>query len=256
MRHNKMKVTTRILFSAPAAMLTLLLLALVASPLVSVYLPYKSYPTANNICSFVCLIGTYLLPVVIVAQPLFVYDMRRRLICALAACVSAFCAAGVLRLTVEWDDGGRIAGQTAAAVASFVSVVALSWLFLWIKGAPFAGLTRREKAIHVLLMAFATAAGAYLLWRSMDCKLYVDHSEDATVGPITHWGFPLPVKCTAPGYSIATSISLFKVYCLTFNFYFWVLGIHACCRGIARIVKWAKSRHASCTQDRETATLQ
>jgi hypothetical protein len=177
-----------------------------------------------------------------VAQPLFVYDMRRRLICALAACVSAFCAAGVLRLTVEWDDGGRIAGQTAAAVASFASVVALSWLFLWIKGAPFAGLTRREKAIHVLLMAFATAAGAYPLWRSMDFKLYVDHSEDATVGPITHWGFPLPVKCTAPGYSIATSISLFKVYCLTFNFYFWVLGIHACCRGIARLAKWTRSR--------------
>lgn len=26
-------------------------------------------------------------------------------------------------------------------------------------------------------------------------------------------------------------------YVITFNFYFWVLGIHACCKGIARIVK-------------------
>lgn len=67
------------------------------------------------------------------------------------------------------------------------------------KGASFADLARREKAVHILLMAFAAAAGAYLLWRSLDLRIHVDHSEDATVGPITHWGFPLPVRCTAPG---------------------------------------------------------
>jgi len=42
----------------------------------------------------------------------------------------------------------------------------------------------------------------------------------------------------------------------TRGFYFRVLGIHACCRGIARIVKWARIRHASCAQDLETATPQ
>lgn len=218
------------LFMSPAAALTLLVLALIATPLVSALLPYKTHPTSNNICMGVCVVATYLLPVVIIASPLFAYDMRRKLICALAACASVFCSSEVLRLTVEWrHEGEKIAGLVVASVVSLAMVYALTWLLMRIKGEEFSSLSRRGKAIHIMLTVFATAVGAFLLWQSMKIRLYTDHAEDATVGPIVHWGFPLPVRCTAPGYSAATSASLFKFSCLVFNLYFWVFGVHACC---------------------------
>ena len=245
MQHKPMKNPIK-LFMSPAATLTLLVLALIATPLVSALLPYKSHPTSNNICMGVCVVATYLLPVVIIASPLFAYDMRRKLICALAACASVFCSSEVLRLTVEWrHEGEKIAGLVVASVVSLAMVYALTWLLMRIKGEEFSSLSRRGKAIHIVLTVFATAVGAFLLWQSMRFRLYTDHSEDATVGPIVHWGFPLPVRCTAPGYSIATSASLFKFSCLAFNFYFWVFGVYACCRLVAATARRLIGRRSS-----------
>ena len=238
------------LFMSPAATLTLLVLALIATPLVSALLPYKSHPVSNNICMGFCVVATYLLPVVILARPLFAYDMRRKLICALAACASVFCASDVLRLTVDWGhEGVRIAGLVATSVVSLAAVYALSWLLMRIRGEEFSSLSRRGKAIHIMLTVFATAVGAFLLWQSMKIRLYTDHSEDATVGPIVHWGFPLPVRCSAPGYSIATSALLFKYTCLAFNFYFWVFGVYACCRLVVATARRLIRRRNSSTPE-------
>jgi len=90
-----------------------------------------------------------------------------------------------------------------------------------------------------VLTTLAWLIGFALFYWSQGWLFHVDHSQDATIGPIRYYGFPLPCRKIDEASTVMSVFATIKWLRVIFNLVFWIYVVQMSLR-TGNIIAWAK----------------